>query len=72
MRDRDAEHLSARQRTFIRYSHRSDIALMALYGVGMDTIRRVRVTKRPNHPARMVIHARRPRFSFGSLPGSLH
>ena len=59
MRDREAEHLSARQRTFIRYSARTYDALAAMYGVRPHTIMLIRQTAFRGHPARLAAIRRR-------------
>lgn len=58
IRDKQAEHLSSRQRTYIRRSLASERGLARFYGVSVRTIRLVRATADPYHPARRFIPTR--------------
>lgn len=52
IRDKQAEHLSAEQRTRIRSSRATGQGLARFYGVSVRTIRLVRATADLQHPLR--------------------
>jgi len=59
LRKADVQHLSTRQRTYIRYSSRTEHALARTFGVSVATIRKVRATADRDHPARIANAVRR-------------
>lgn len=60
IRSNEVEYLDAWQRTQIRYHIRAtEQGIANKYGISVRTVRLVRATAQPNHPARVAAKARR-------------
>lgn len=56
---KQAGHLTAGQRTDVRYSLATELSVARKYGISVATVRLIRDTACPSHPARQSARQRR-------------